>query len=41
MVVVAVVAIAMAMPKLISWRSVKSGVIDGVGVDEQGIRSKG
>ncbi len=38
---VAVVAIAMAMPKLISWRLVKSGVIGDCSVDGRGIRGRG
>ncbi len=38
--VVKVVAIATAMPKLISWRSVKLGLIDGCNVGAGGVRGK-
>ncbi len=36
--VVKVVAIATAMPRLISWRSVRSGLIDGCNVGVGGVR---
>ncbi len=35
--VVKVMAIAMAMPKLISWRSVKSGLISGCNDGGRGV----
>ncbi len=35
--VVKVMAIATAMPKLISWRSVKSGLIDECNVEGGGV----
>ncbi len=38
--VVKVMAIAMAMPKLISWRSVKSGLIDRCSVEGEGVRGR-
>ncbi len=38
--VVKVMAIATAMPKLISWRSVKLGLIDGGSVEGGGVRGR-
>ncbi len=38
--VVKVVAIAMAMPRLINWRLVKSGVIDGCSVEDGGVHGR-